>query len=213
MTHHVLDPIERTSEVLFGLIMVLTLTSSIRVTEGSQADVRSVLGAAIGCNLAWGLVDAVMFVMTNFMERGRNLATFRAVRQARSAETAQALILDSLPRVVSDVLTPGEVESLHQRLVHQADPPQDVRLTRRDFLGAVGVFLLVFLSTFPVVVPFLVLSDLSSAFQASSAVAALMLFGTGWSLGRHAGRPGWRAGLGMVAIGVGLVALTIALGG
>ena len=45
------------------------------------------------------------------------------------------------------------------------------------------------------------------------AVAALMLFGTGWSLGRYAGRPGWRAGLGMVAIGVGLVALTVALGG
>ena len=86
-------------------------------------------------------------------------------------------------------------------------------MTRRDFLGAVGVFLLVFLSTFPVVIPFLVLSDLSSAFQASSAVAALMLFGTGWSLGRYAGRPGWRAGLGMVAIGVGLVALTVALGG
>ncbi|PYR45143.1 MAG: VIT family protein [Acidobacteria bacterium] len=213
MTHHVLDPIERTSEVLFGLIMVLTLTSSIRVTEGSQADVRSVLGAAIGCNLAWGLVDAVMFVMTNFMERARNLATFRAVRQAPSAKTAQARILDSLPRVVSDVLTSAEIESLHQRLVLQADPPQDVRLTRRDFLGAVGVFLLVFLSTFPVVIPFLVLSDLSSAFQASSAVAALMLFGTGWSLGRYAGRPGWRAGLGMVAIGVGLVALTVALGG
>jgi len=127
MTHHVLDPIERTSEVLFGLIMVLTLTSSIRVTEGSQPDVRSVLGAAIGCNLAWGLVDAVMFVMTNFMERARNLATFRAVRQAPSAKTAQARILDSLPRVVSDVLTSAEIESLHQRLVRQADPPQDVR--------------------------------------------------------------------------------------
>jgi hypothetical protein len=40
-----------------------------------------------------------------------------------------------------------------------------------------------------------------------------MLFVTGWSLGTYAGMPGWRAGLGVMAIGLVLVVITIALGG
>ena len=40
-----------------------------------------------------------------------------------------------------------------------------------------------------------------------------MLFVLGWSLGRYAGRPGWRTGLGMVLIGLVLVGITMALGG
>src|SRR5262245_36516850 len=213
MSQRLLDPIERTSEVLFGLIMVLTLTNALRLTEGSQADVKSVLDAAIACNLAWGLVDAVMYVMTNYMERARNLATLRAVRSASSAAVAHGRILAALPQPVSAVLTPAEIESLRQRLIHHTYESPDIALNRADFLGAVGVFLLVFLSTFPVVIPFIVLSDVASALRASSAIAAVMLFATGWSLGRYAGRPGWRVGLGMVAIGVVLVALTTALGG
>jgi hypothetical protein len=212
MSQRFLDPIERTSEVLFGLIMVLTLTSALRVTGGSQEDVKSVLAAAIACNLAWGLVDAVMYVMTNFMERARDLATLRAVRSAPSTEAAHGRILAALPQAVSAVLTPAEIESLRQRLIQHAHE-SDVALNRTDFLGALGVFLLVFLSTFPIVIPFIVLSNLSLALRASSVIAAVMLFATGWSLGRYAGRPGWRVGLAMVAIGVGLVTLTMALGG
>jgi len=212
MSQRFLDPIERTSEVLFGLIMVLTLTSALRVTGGSQEDVKSVLAAAIACNLAWGLVDAVMYVMTNFMERARDLATLRAVRSAPSTEAAHGRILAALPQAVSAMLTPAEIESLRQRLIQHAHE-SDVALNRTDFLGALGVFLLVFLSTFPIVIPFIVLSNLSLALRASSVIAAVMLFATGWSLGRYAGRPGWRVGLAMVAIGVGLVTLTMALGG
>ncbi len=213
MSQRLLDPIERTSEVLFGLIMVLTLTNSVRLTEGSRADVRSILAAAIACNLAWGLVDAVMYVMTNFMERARNLATLRAVRSAPSAEAALGRILAALPQPVSAVLTPAEIESVRQRLIHHTYESSEIALNRTDFLGALGVFLLVFLSSFPIVIPFIVLSNVSVALRTSSAVAVVMLFATGWSLGRYAGRPGWRIGLCMVGIGVGLVALTMALGG
>ena len=51
----VLEPIERISEVLFGLIMVLTFTGSLSAAESGQAEVRAMLIGAIGCNLACGL--------------------------------------------------------------------------------------------------------------------------------------------------------------
>jgi len=70
-SRHVLDPVERMSEILFGLIMVLTFTGSLSVATAGHEEVRGLLIGAIGCNLAWGLIDAVMYLLTILVERGR----------------------------------------------------------------------------------------------------------------------------------------------
>ena len=75
------------------------------------------------------------------------------------------------------------------------------------------MFLLVFLSTFPVVLPFVFMSHPAHSLRVSNAIAIIMLFLTGWTYGKFAGGRPWRVGLVMVVIGVCLVALTIALGG
>jgi hypothetical protein len=67
----VLDPIDRVSEVLFGLIMVLTITGSLSVAEAGRDDVRTMLFGALGCNLAWGIIDGVLYVMGSLAEKGR----------------------------------------------------------------------------------------------------------------------------------------------
>ena len=207
-----LDPLQRACEILFGVIMVMTFTGSISVAEGAAADTRSMLAGAIGCNLAWGIVDAAMYLLGNFSERARGLATLRALRHVGGHDAAQR-ILDALLPVVGSVLTPTEVETLRQRLNQLPDPEALASLNRTDFTGAAGVFLLVFLSTFPVVIPFFFMNEVGAALRVSNAVAIVMLFAAGWSLGRYAGRPGWRTGLGMVAVGLVLVGITMALGG
>jgi hypothetical protein len=67
----VLDPVDRSSEVLFGLIMALTFTGTISVAEADREEVRSMLVAALTCNIAWGLVDGVMYVVTALVQRAR----------------------------------------------------------------------------------------------------------------------------------------------
>src|SRR5262245_2590021 len=83
-----LDPLERTCEILFGVIVVLTFTGSISVATGGAAETRTILVAAIGCNLAWGIVDAAMYLMSNYAERTRAVTTLRAARRARDPESA-----------------------------------------------------------------------------------------------------------------------------
>jgi hypothetical protein len=207
----ILDPLERTSEILFGVIMVLSFTSSISVVESGHAETREVLVAALGCNVAWGIVDAAFYLMAIYVDRGRKLMMLRTVRENRDPAVAHGVILEALPSALSAVLTTSEVESLYQRL-RQVPEPTGL-LERRDLVGAFGVFLLVFLSTLPIVIPFVVVSQPSVAMRASNAIAILMLFGMGWSLGAHAGRPGWRTGIAMVIFGLVLVDVTIALGG
>ena len=211
-TRQVLDPVERSSEILFGLIMVLTFTSSISVAEGGRAQMREVLVGAIGCNFAWGLVDAAMYLMANLMERARSLKILNAVKRTADVPRAHQLIRAALPRVVATTLNTNEIASLRERLL-KVDAPPAARLNASDVGGALAVFLLVFLSTFPVVVPFLLLNDVRSALRLSNVVAAALLFATGWTLGNYSGRSGLRTGFETVVIAVVLAGITIALGG
>lgn len=209
----VLDPVERLSEVLFGLIMVLSFTGSISVASADREEVRSVLVGAIGCNLAWGLVDGVMYLLTLVIERGRTLAIGRAVRASRDPEQGRRLLVEALPDPLGGLFESAAIEGARAKLCALPDLSDGPRLNRRDWLGALGVFLLVFLSTFPVVVPFLFFSPLHRAMRISNGVAIAMLFLAGHLLGRHAGLGPVRTGLVMVAVGVVLVGITIALGG
>lgn len=211
-TRQILDPVERTSEVLFGLIMVLTFTGSISVAEAGQAEMREVLVGAVGCNLAWGIVDAVMYLTASFIERARSLKTLTALRRAADPERAYEIIRAALPPVLASVLNDADVEILRQRL-NRIDVPPHVRPHARDFAGALAVFLLVFLSTFPVALPFLLLTDVRFALRMSNVTAAALIFATGWTLGTYTGRGGFRTGLETVVVAVVLVAITMALGG
>src|SRR6266513_3052459 len=112
----VLEPIDRVSEVLFGLIMVLTFTGPPHLRDAERDDVRTMLIGALGCNLAWGIIDGVLYLMGCLAEKGRGLLTFRAVRKAANPKEAQRLIADALPPVIGSVLEPVELESLHQSL-------------------------------------------------------------------------------------------------
>jgi VIT family len=212
-TGHVLEPIDRVSEVLFGLIMVLTFTGSLSVAEAGREDVRVMLVGALGCNLAWGLIDAVLYLMACLAEKGRNLSTFRAVRRASVASHGQRLVAAALPPIVASLLKPEELEELRARVMQLPEPSGADRLEKRDYLGALCVFLLVFLSTFPVAIPFMVMDDARRALRVSNAIAILLLFLTGFAFGRMTGRPPFWAGCGMVVLGLVLVGLTMALGG
>ncbi len=208
----VLEPIDRISEVLFGLIMVLTFTGSLSVVDAGRDDVRTMLVGAIGCNLAWGIIDGLFFVMGCMAERGTSLATFRALREAPTPADGHRVIAEALPRPVAALLQPAELETLRLRLLAMPDPVSR-RVHLSDYWGALAVFLLVFLSTFPVAVPFLLVSDVGPAMRISNAVAIVLLFITGFAFGRVSHLRPVAVGLAMVVLGLVLVGLTIALGG
>ena len=209
----VLEPYDRVSEVLFGLIMVLTFTGSLSIAEAGREAVRTMLLAALGCNLAWGIIDGVLYLMGCLAEKGKGLLTLRAVGKATDPQKAQRLVAGALPPLVASILKPEELEAMRQRLKDLPEPPERARLGRNEWLGALGVFLLVFLSTFPVVIPFLFMKNAWLALRVSNTIAIAMLFLTGYAFGRITGRHPWVMGVSMVILGAILVGITMALGG
>src|SRR5262249_45142610 len=112
----VLDPMERISEALFGLIMVLTITSSLSIATGDHGGVRTMLIGALGCNLAWGIIDAGMYLMARLNERGRSIMLLRAVRAAGDGAAAHRTIKEALPPLLASSLTTEHLEFLRLRL-------------------------------------------------------------------------------------------------
>lgn len=169
--------------------------------------------AALGCNLAWGVIDGVFFLLQRFGELGRGITALRALRETTDGGEARAIISEALPPFLASVLSSVEFEGIWQRLLTVKDSPRRPEFAKDDWLGALSVFLLVFFSTFPVVMPLLFLKDVKLALRTSNGVAILLLFICGFALGRYAGRRPWLTGLLMVLVGGSLVGIAIVLGG
>jgi VIT1/CCC1 family predicted Fe2+/Mn2+ transporter len=208
----VLDPVDRASEVVFGLLMAVTFTGSISVATAGQEEVRNMTTEALGCNLAWGLTDAVMYLVGIAAERSRGAKLLARLRATADAVAAHALIAETLPPRLGAAAGPEVLEALRRRLL-AIDARPSRPLGRDDFRGALGVFLLVVLATFPVVIPFAALDTTALALRVSNAVALVTLFAAGWTLGRYAGTNAWLAGAIMAALGTVLIGVIVALGG
>jgi len=209
----ILNPAERSTEVFTGLILVMTVTGSLSAAGAGQTDVKTMLIGALGCNLAWGIIDAIFYLMGRITERGRTLTVWKNIRSANSPDEGRRIIRDFCPPMLFNAISSSELENIRQRLADSTAPPEQRRVRKKEWLGALAAFWLVFSVTFPVSIPFILMQDPHSAVRVSNAIAVVMLFIAGYSLGHYSGFPPLRFGLTMVALGVLLVALTIALGG
>lgn len=208
-----LDPPDRISEVLFGLIMVLTFIGTISVSTAGEQEVRQLLWAALGCNLAWGLVDAIMNIMTVFLDRKHGMMQIKQIGRAKDPAASREIIRDNISLLISDLMDDKEIDRLGEKLKKLPEPNIKYPLTVNDFIISVQIFLLVFLSTFPVAAPFIILDEVAVALRISNTIALVLLFAGGYSLAKYAGLKPIMTALIYTAIGIFLVSLTMALGG
>ncbi len=211
-TSPVLDPIDRLSELMFGLLMTLTFTGTMSVALGDGDNVRSVLFAALGCNLAWGIVDGTMYVLTSVTERGRDLDKARAIRTA-DPDQARRRVQDLFPEAAQGVLTDSDLGAIVARIKATPDDGGPATATAEDLRAAGQVFLLVVAATLPPAIPFLLVDNVHVAMRGSNLIAVLMLIAIGWRLDQLMGLKRAKMRIIVPIIGCLMVATTIALGG
>jgi VIT1/CCC1 family predicted Fe2+/Mn2+ transporter len=207
----VLDPIDRASEAIFGLLMAVSIIGSLSVATAGRQEIRTMLLSALGCNLAWGLTDAVMYLVRATTENHRRIALLRRLRETADLRVARRMVADALPDQLAGGAGEETLEAIRKRLV--AIPVPQTALVARDYLSALGVFALVVLATFPVVVPFLFIRDVPIAMRVSNILALAALYAYGHVLGQYAGGKAWQYGVAIAALGMFLVAVIMALGG
>ncbi len=211
-----LDPGDRVGELLFGLIMVLTFTLGAGVElAGDREATRILLIAALGCNVAWGIIDGVLYLISQLSERGRLHRLVQRVRSTPDREQALALVAREMEERMPSVVAQEFRTALDAHVLEQVREMKLApnRVTADDLLAALAVFWLVFLTALPAIVPFLVIRDARVALRVSNAILVGLLFYVGWHwAGLTGARPVW-TGAFVSALGIVLVVIAIALGG
>jgi hypothetical protein len=210
----ILSTVERVSEMCFGLYMAITFAGAMQVITPHGGEVRTMVVTALGCNLAWGLVDAVMYLVRTLTERARTLNLALKVRAAPDPAAGRAAVEEALSQVAAKLVSETEIEAVRARIAGLPELPEKPHLNSRDALAAVLIFFIVVAATFPIVLPFVFIDDVATAKWVSRLLALGMLFMGGRSLGRHAGyTTGVQTGFSMMGLGAALIVAIMALGG
>ena len=208
-------PASSLAEVFFGLIMVLTFTLGAGLAAGEGEDsARTLLVAALGCNLAWGIIDGAMYIMDAMFNRSRS-ARIRSLLRQSGESGALAIIARELDPRLSDITTVDERSRLYRSILTLAGrrPVTRTRLERSDIYGGIACAVLVFLTALPAAVPFMLIDNARLALRVSNGLLVAMLFGVGYFWARHTNANRVLTGLAMVLVGVILVGAAMALGG
>lgn len=211
-----LDPSDRLQEVLCGLIMVLdfTLIAGFTAGTGEQA-VRHLLFAALGCNIAWGVIDGALYIMGCLTERRQRRHFLLRLRHGTPDQAFSALG-DWLDPQLEPATTPHDRERISHVLLPLMSqvqlPPQSV--TREDLLGSLAIFWIDFTAVFPAAIPFIFIRhDPRLALRVSNALLLALLFFVGRIWGKYNRVSPWLTGFCTMLIGLLLVGVAIALGG
>lgn len=211
-----LDPADSLSEILYGLIMVLTiLLTAGWYVEGSANPAQALLVAAIGCNVAWGLIDGVMYIVTSMYARGTGNRLIKAIHSAGDKGVALSVIQNQIGTAVGELLTPNELQRVSSAVFQlgQHAQPTRIRVARDDIMGGIACFLLSFVATLPATIPFLLIGNWIVALRVSNLVTVIMMFIVGYRWAKYADANPLRTGLWLALIGVVLVLIAVALGG
>ncbi|MCU0372760.1 MAG: VIT1/CCC1 transporter family protein [Ignavibacteria bacterium] len=208
-----LEAPDRMSEILFGLIMVLTFTGTISVSSSGEQDVSQLLWAALGCNVAWGLVDGIMYLMDTIIGRAYKVKVLNIIRLTKDVSETRSIMRENIAPLVSELLNDEEIDMLGEKVKKLPEITVNKTLTVKNLLIAGQIFLLVFSVTFPVSIPFMFFSDVTVALRVSNGIAVILLFAAGFILAKYSGLKPLRTAIVYTAIGIFLVALTMALGG
>lgn len=219
---NLLDPIDRLAETIYSVLILLTFTLAFRIFRLSPGEtvsdeyVNELLFAAILATIAWGVIDGIVYILTEVLERGERHRILWYIQSADTEQEAAGAIADELDFILEPITGESQRAMLYKDVLdHLRDSePRPVKLKREDLIGALACVLVAIIAVLPSLVPFVLLrNDYALAIRASNIVSFGVLFYAGYEWGKYTGTNPWKIGLVLVLIGVLLVAIAIPFGG
>lgn len=219
---HLLDPIDRLAETIYSILVLLTFTLAFRIFHLAPGEtvssdyVNELMVGAVLAILAWGVIDGIVYVLTEVFERGEKHRILRYIESADTPEEAIEAIADELDFILEPITGEAQRADLYTEIIeHLHDSkPQPIRLKREDLTGGLASVLVAVLAVIPSLLPFVLLrSDQALAIRVSNIISFGVLFYAGYEWGKYTGTNSWKTGLLLVLVGVLLVAIAIPFGG
>jgi hypothetical protein len=211
-----LDPSETLLEVLFGLIMALTITTGARLLS-ERADIvgLELAVALLGCNVAWGVIDAAFYLLGTIFNRNRRVQFAKRLQAARNEAEALAAVRDEFDLDGEPPMRSEDKANLHTSLLQlfrHAGTPR-ASLGADDWIAAVLIAILVSATAIPGLIPLLLMQDGFVALRVANALQIGLLFLVGYFWAHYSGSNRWLTGLAVALLGTALVLVAVPLGG
>lgn len=219
---NLIDPIDRLVETIYSVLVLLTFTLAFRIfmlEPGAAITDDYVIELLTGATLAivaWGVIDGIVYLLAEVLERGERHRILWYLHSADNQAEAVEVIADELDFILEPIASEDQRTRLYEDVVaHLIDnEPQPVKLKREDFIGASTCVLIAIVSVLPSFVPFLIFrNNYPLAIRISNLVSFAVLFYSGYEWGKYTGVNPWRIGFLLVMVGVLLVAIAIPFGG
>lgn len=210
-----LDPSDRLDELLFGLIMVLSITLGVVLATEEGGSTLQVAATIFGCNLAWGLIDGIMYIVTQLYDRSRKAQLIEALRSTDNDAEQIATVGSVLDDHLSSLTSEDERHTLYLDISCRLSGVsiQRTRVIADDAYGALAILWLVMLASVPAVLPFLFITDRFIAARVSNALVLVALFAVGFGFARTIHANPWTVGISTAVLGIAMVGIVMLLGG
>lgn len=219
-----IDPIDRLSEVIFSVLILLTFTLAFRIFKffgysedlSASMNVGEFLLAALGAIIAWGAIDGVMYALFALFERGESHRLLINIQNAESEEEALEVIAEDLDYILEPITGEPERQALYQGvLAHLKDSqPRQYGFKREDFTAAFAHVIVAVLAVIPSLAPFVFLpNQFDLAVRLSNIISFIVLFLAGYHWGKYTGANPWKTGLLLLSVAGVIVLIAIPLGG
>ncbi|MFZ1342823.1 hypothetical protein [Thiothrix eikelboomii] len=205
-------PDDQALETLSGIILTMSVLSTLQVASAQSIDTRSLVYAAIGSTIAWGFVDGMMYLVGTLMDRTRAYKVMRGLRSAASVlDFRQQLIAES-PEYLVDRLSDHSLDKIQTFL--QSEPLEHrPSLNRDDLQTALLLWLVVVSASLPLIMPLVFIHDHVLAFRVTQFISVWIMFAMGYKLGTWLGVKSVKSGLLFAMIGILIAVVCIYLGG
>lgn len=211
-----LDPSESLLEILFGLIMALTLTAGARLlSDPAEIKPLELAAALAGCNVAWGIIDAVFYLLGSRYNRNRRVLFVRRLQVTSDESQANALIRAEFGLEDEPSMLPQDKDMFYKSLLGMLRHADTARAHLRsdDFVAAGLILVLVSATAIPGLIPLLAMEDTQLALRVANAVQVILLFVIGYRWAHYSGASPWRSAALVGLMGVALVLVAVVLGG
>jgi VIT1/CCC1 family predicted Fe2+/Mn2+ transporter len=204
---------ERATEAMVGLLVAIAARGGLQISTEHASEPTTLALVSLGATLAWAVLDAFFALMA---AKGSRLRWSHLTDDRRDpAERGHEWADEALNHTFLSNLEEPALQRIRQQAIREAAEAKPVspKLTANDWLTGLAVFLVVLLAGLPPILPILLIPDVQVAAWASYGVALLMMFGLGAQWGPAHGMGRLRAGLWMLGLGAGMVAVVLLLGG
>lgn len=204
-------------EIVSGLFIVLIMINGSKNFVDSQLFSRFGLVILIATvNLLWAVVDGLLLIFTNLLERGRHnkmISTIKSSDKNLAIQTVSSELSGTIINALDEEDKIHIAETILGKILSSStNTAKKFKISSRDILGSVIVIFFVFLPSILILPFFLFIANLSTAILISNIIGILILFGFGYRLGGCIKRNKILIGLTVAIIGLAVMIAGTVLG-